>query len=931
MKLRHSSLVAAAVAAVLAGHAGYSLAGELAGQVASAAGEPLPNATVRIPELNRSVRADRSGQFRFTELPAGAYTVTADYVGFGQASGSVTVAETGLATHDFSLTGSNIEEVTVTGFRLAQATALQDKKSAKYIKESVTADDAGKLPDRNAGDALARVTGVSVTTDQGEGRYVNIRGIDAALSNVTIDGQTIGSPEGDTRRIAMDTVPSNILSKLEVIKSVTPDLDGNAIGGTVNLVTPSAFDDPDGRSFGISADYGYSDLGGYNPWGASAAWSGVFAEDRLGIVLSASYSDREFNSQNMQGGDPWQEEGDFLVPDELNLRDYEIRRVRKGLVANFEFRPNDATKLHWRNIVNRYEDTELQPEITYDYRNGDLENQTATSGLFTEGEGKRENSERFEVQELLSSTLGGEFELGKWNLNVALTYGETEQDTPYDNAYSFETADEMPMTYDTSDRFWQVGAPDAFYDPDAFEFDEAARGGQLIKEELNVGQLDLLRNVEWGAGNSGFIKFGGKYTTRESTSDQDMIVYDGFDGDLLLSQVDAQGSTDFYRDVRPYYRFGPYPDFRASEAFFNANQALFEQSDADTIIESYGVDYAVKEDVTAGYVMGSADLGNLTLVGGVRVERTDTDFTAFDVQIVDGDALDPPPQVTGTKDYTNWMPGLQATWEIRPDLIARAAWTNTIGRPSYEQNVPFRVFETEEGDPDIFEGAIEMGNADLDPLESANYDLALEWYLQPSGILSAGVFYKDIENPIFTRVQTLEDEVFEGRFYSELEIVQPQNADSGEIFGIELGYQQQFSMLPGFLRGFGISIGYTYTDSEAQTQDRAEKVPFFLQSDHVGNVALFYELSGLELRLGYAYRSEYLVELGDSSAEDLYIDTHGQLDFKASYQVTSQVGAFVEMKNITDEPLRYFSGTRSRMAENEFYSWTILAGVSIKF
>ncbi len=245
--------------------------------------------------------------------------------------------------------------------------------------------------------------------------------------------------------------------------------------------------------------------------------------------------------------------------------------------------------------------------------------------------------------------------------------------------------------------------------------------------------------------------------------------------------------------------------------------------------------------------------------------------------------------------------------------------------------MPFRVFETEEGDPDIFEGAIEMGNADLDPLESANYDLALEWYLQPSGILSAGVFYKDIENPIFTRVQTLEDEVFEGRFYSELEIVQPQNADSGEIFGIELGYQQQFSMLPGFLRGFGISIGYTYTDSEAQTQDRAEKVPFFLQSDHVGNVALFYELSGLELRLGYAYRSEYLVELGDSSAEDLYIDTHGQLDFKASYQVTSQVGAFVEMKNITDEPLRYFSGTRSRMAENEFYSWTILAGVSIKF
>jgi len=931
MKLRHSSLVAAAVAAVLAGHAGNSLAGELAGQVASSAGESLPNATVRIPELNRSVRADRSGAFRFTDLPAGDYTVVADYVGFGQASGNVTVAETGVATHNFSLTGSNIEEVTVTGFRLAQATALQDKKSARYIKESVTADDAGKLPDRNAGDALARVTGVSVTTDQGEGRYVNIRGIDAALSNVTIDGQTIGSPEGDTRRIALDTVPSNILAKLEVIKSVTPDLDGNAIGGTVNLVTPSAFDDPDGRSFAMSLDYGYSDLGGENPWGASAAWSGVFADDRLGVILSASYSDREFNSQNMQGGDPWQEEGDFLVPDELNLRDYHIRRVRKGLVANFEFRPNDATKLHWRNIVNRYEDTELQPEITYDFRNGDLENQTATSGLFTEGEGERANSRRFEVQELLSSTLGGEFELRRWKLNLALTYGESEQDTPYDNFYAFETADVMPMTYDTSDRFWQVGAPEDFYDAANFEFSEAARGGQLIEEELNIAQLDLQRNVEWGAGNSGYIKFGGKFASRESTSDQDMIVYDGFDGDLLLSQVAAQGPSGFYRDVRPYYRFGPFPDYGASEAFFKANEGLFEVSDADSSIESYGVDYTVKEDVTAGYIMGSADIGNVTLVGGVRVERTDTDFTAFDVQIVDGDALEPPPQVTGKKDYTNWMPGLQATWEIRPDVIARAAWTNTIGRPSYEQNVPFRIFETEEDDPGIFEGAIEMGNADLDPLESANYDLALEWYLRPSGLLSAGVFFKDIDNPIFTQVQTLEDADFEGRFYSELEVVQPQNAKSGEIFGIELAYQQQFSMLPGFLRGFGISIGYTYTDSEAETLDRAEKVPFFLQSDHVGNVALFYELSGLELRLGYAYRSEYLVELGDSAAEDLYIDTHGQLDFKASYQLTSKLGAFVEMKNITDEPLRYFSGNRSRMAENEFYSWTILAGMNLKF
>ncbi len=938
---RFSPVTAAVAAALLAALSGRAAAGEVEGRVTDAAtGRALPNATVRIPELNRATRADRSGGFRFTDVPAGSYTVVAEYVGFGNASNKVAVQESGASSVPFALAGAatvaGIEEVTVTGYRLAQATALQDKKSAKVIKESVTADDAGKLPDQNAGDTLARVTGVSVTTDQGEGRYVTIRGIDAALSNVTIDGQTIGSPEGDTRRVAMDTIPANILSKLEVIKSVTPDLDGNAIGGTVNLVTPSAFDDPDGRSFSATTDYGYSDLGGHHPWGASAAWSGVFAEDRLGVVLSASYSDREFNSENVQGGDPWTDDGGdypYLIPDEQNIRDYLIRRVRKGFVANFEFRPNDTTKLHWRNIVNRYEDTELQPEITYDYRNGDLENVTPTSGLFTEGEGQRENSERFEIQKILSSTLGGEFEIGRWTLNLAATYGKTEQDTPYDNDYKFEADDVFPMTYDISDYYWHVDAPAGFYDASLYEFDEAARGHQLIEEKLKIGQVDLRRDIEWGNGRSGFIKGGAKYVSRKNTSDQDMIVYDGFDGDddFLLSQVAANGNRDFYRDVRPYYTFGPYPDYRLAEQFFRDNAGDFEVSDEDTIIESYGVDYRVKEDVMAGYLMASLEVGNATFIGGVRVERTETEFSAYDVQIVDGDAQDPPPQVTGTKNYTNWLPGLQMTWSIRDDLIARAAWTNTIGRPSYEQTVPFRIFEIEEDDPDVFEGAIEMGNPDLDPLESTNYDLALEWYLRPSGILSGGVFYKDIDNPIFTRLQTLEDVTFEGRFYSELETEQSQNARSGNIFGIELGYQQQFSMLPGLLRGFGVSVGYTWTDSEADAPDRSAKVPFFQQSEHVGNIAIFYELSGLELRLGYAYRSEYLYALGDNVGEDLYIDTHGQLDFKASYDFTKQVGAFIQVNNITNEPLRYISGTRARLAENEIYSWSMLAGINIKF
>lgn len=931
MSRHYHPLIAAAVAAALSIPLTPTWAGDLIGRVTEAGtGRPMPNATVRIPQLGRTTAADRSGAYRFTDVPAGTHAVEVEYVGFGVSKADVAVPETGEVEHAFTLgaTNAGVEEVTVTGYRLAQITALQDKKESKTIKESVTADDAGKLPDQNAGETLARVVGVAVTTDQGEGRYVTIRGIDAALSNVTIDGQIIGSPEGDTRRVALDTVPANILSKLEVVKAATPDLDGNAIGGTINLITPSVFDDPDGRFFSATADYGYYDLGGQNPWGGSVGWGNVF-NDRFGLVLSASYSDREFTTHNVQGGDPWVEEGDYLVPDEMTLRDYLIRRVRKGFVANLEFRPSDSVKLHWRNLYNRYEDTELQPEIVYDYRNGDLENQTPTSGVFTEGEGERINSERYEIQSILSSSLGGEFTIGDWTLSVSGTYGETEQDTPYDNTYSFQYGDGIPMSYDTSNRFWRVDAGPSFQDPDNFEFEEASRGGQLIQEDLRVGQADVRRDFDWRE-HSGYVKFGAKYISRESTSDQNMTVYDGFDGDYLLTQVAQAGDPDFYRSERSYYTFGPYPNYAAANRFFRDNIGSFEINPADTIAESYGVDYRVEEAVTAGYVMGSLQVGRATFIGGVRVEQTDTDFDAYDVVFVDGDAVDPP-RVNGSKKYTNWLPDLLMTFAARENLLIRAAWTNTIGRPSYEQNVPFRIFEIEEDDEDVFEGAIEAGNSDLDALESTNYDLALEWYLEPAGLLSAGVFFKDIENPIFTRIQLLEDVVFEGRAYSELEIVQPQNARSGEIMGVELGFQQQFTNLPGLLRGLGISVSYTWTDSEAEVFDRAEKVPFFLQSEHIGNIALFYELKGLELRLAYAYRSEYLDTLGDTPDQDLYVDAHGQLDFKASYEFSRQWTGFFQVQNVNDEPQRFYSGRRSRMAENEIYSWNMLAGMSFKF
>src|SRR5690606_34800377 len=235
-----------------------------------------------------------------------------------------------------------------------------------------------------------------------------------------------------------------------------------------------------------------------------------------------------------------------------------------------------------------------------------------------------------------------------------------------------------------------VDAGPGFHDADQYEFNEYLRGGQNILEEVTAFQIDLERDLTFGE-RSATLKFGAKQVNRDKTSDQDLQVFDGFADDLLLTGFTEPGKADFYSSERAY-EFGPRLVRGALDSFFDSNAAGFEQNDADTVAESFGVDFKVTEDVTAGYVMATVDFDRATVTGGVRVERTETDFSAFDLVFVDGDAETPMP-VTGDESYTHWLPSLHLRMELRDDLLLRAAWTNTIGRPSYEVNVPFRIFE----------------------------------------------------------------------------------------------------------------------------------------------------------------------------------------------------------------------------------------------
>jgi TonB-dependent receptor len=206
----------------------------------------------------------------------------------------------------------------------------------------------------------------------------------------------------------------------------------------------------------------------------------------------------------------------------------------------------------------------------------------------------------------------------------------------------------------------------------------------------------------------------------------------------------------------------------------------------------------------------------------------------------------------------------------------------------------------------------------------------VEWYPRPAGLVSLALFHKSIDNPIYTEVTDLEDTTYEGRFFSELSIERPRNAKDGSITGVELNLQQQFTLLPAPFDGFGASANYTWTDSEATIFGRDEDVPFFLQPEHVANLALFYEKFGFEGRIAWTYRSEYLDEVAGDADQDIYVDSRSQLDMKFAYAINADWRVFVEFRNLTDEPWRYLNGNR-RLAENEIYSWDAAAGVQIRF
>jgi TonB-dependent receptor len=895
--------------------AAYAQNGSVQGTVVDAAtSELLPGATVLLGSGDVGTTTDSNGRFRLRNLPAGTAQLVVSYIGYQTKTVDVEI-RSGVTTDIEIILEDNfteLEGITIVGNRQGQVRALSIQKNSPNIKNVVSADLIGRFPDPNVAEALQRIPGISIQRDQGEGRYVQIRGTDPNLSNVMINGEQIAAPEGDDRTIALDMIPSDILSTIEVTKAITPDMDGDAIGGSINLNTLSAITDD--RVIDLTLNTGYNNQVVENSpllgQGSLTIGERVGENNEFGYLISGSFnrSNRASDNNEME-----YDEGDLDV---LELRDYELTRKRLGLVSSFDYQLNPNTRFFLNANYNYFSDLEFRRRLT-------LEADQAA----------RDFKDRLEEQQIFSISGGGEHAVASNTvLDYTLSYSYSDQNTPFDREISYALEDDIGdfITFNRSNPDYPQFsvAPGAdpstgIYNYSSYGYDEYGDASEITSDQHFTAKLNATTNFTLSGNSYGFVKYGvlGRFKKKERDITENIYGYNGGIGfqSILGDFEDGSFLSDRYANG-----IGLFPNRSNVLNLFDDNRSDFELEDEDSIESSGAEDYNANEDTYAAYIMTNLETGKLRSLVGLRYENTVIDYTANITEFDDQEELITPlPTVSEDNTFSFLLPMAHLTYRASDRMNLRLAWTNTFSKPKYFDLAPYRIIAR-------LDEEIELGNPDLEPARSMNLDFMSEYYFSNVGILSAGVFYKRIRDFIF--ISNFEFQ--EQGPYLGYEAVQPVNGDDADLFGFEVNLQQQLTFLPGLLSGLGIYANYTYTWSEARLTteggtDRTVSLPG--QAENVANLALSYEKSGFSGRVSLNYAGAFIDEIRESSDSDRIYDERYQLDISANQQITPNIRVFAELINLTNAPLRYYNGVSSRPEQQEFYSWWGNLGVKFNF
>ena len=927
--------------------------GRVAGRVTDSAGAGLAASVRVIGDSRYSVYAGADGHYVISDLPPASYRLEAHFIGYQADTFSVIVPPGQTATYRVILHAATntLRSVVISSPRMneTEAGALQEQKDADNIVTVMSGNVIRSLPNANAAEALARMPGVTAERDEGEGKFVEIRGTPPSFQHVTIDGAYIpGTLNGD-RSVKLDDVPADILGALEVTKTLTADQDAAAIGGSVNLVTKIPEGSPRGYASGL---YAYQSLENHsNGYGAATYGGRVGDSQQLGFLVSGTYdrTNRVINDvEPSWTADVQAPNGSLqsvngagythVFPSSWSQREYNYYRTRYGLGGDLDYRFSPTSTIYIKGLWSAFFDEANRWETNLSAGGDSLIGGVPTA---TGATVQNTVSNRGPIEHTWGFTGGGKQTLGRLQLAYAANYaGSTaNQHNHYDDNYTL-MAGGSPYTFNYN---YDANLLVPKYFVDGATKGAIANGSQYLLNGLNTDN-ELTNGQVVGARADGLIpyqlgtlpaafKFGVK-------ADNEHKGYLSFqpsyspNSNLTLAQfMSSYSAPQFYSHICVgcylLAPFGSIPGVNQNLVANPGDWTFLPNTTADRLAS-----FAGTENVLAAYGMQTLDINNLHVNLGLRVENTKVGYVGAGLDSL-GNLL--PNLLRGDHSYTDLFPSLQLRYGIDDNTNLRLAVTRGIARPNYSDLAP--SFNAAGASFGSITSAISMGNPNLQPERAWNYDLLGEHYFSSVGVISGGVFYKDITNFIFNR-----NFLYNGPLtaYNGFYVSQPQNGPSAHLWGVEFDYTQHLAFLPGAWSGLGFDLNWTHVESRAvvpQDTTQGYSSPFRhaalpRQFPNLFNLSLLYDATAVTARVTGQYTSASIYGYGNDGTSnpasgDNYNYAHFQIDAAVTWTVIGTTALTAQVLNANNAVFGFFNGTTAHQfnTQREYYGTTLSLGV----
>jgi len=908
--------------------------------------DPLPYANAALLGTPLGSITEEDGVFTIHSVPPGDYTLVLSYVGYQDKETQVTVSagsvtDVGAISIDFAAIMG--EEVVVTMQLRGQAQAINTQVNSNRIVNAVSAERIREIPDRNAAESVGRLPGISVQRNSGEGQKIAVRGVDPRFNSITLNGQKISPAGGSDRSVDLSMISSDALGGIEVYKSLTPDQDGDAIGGSVNILTKTA---DEGFHVRALAEAGYNGLiKGIGSKKGVLTVSNRFFDNKFGIIVSGTAFDANRDvdrlsidydaSQSDSDGNP------IVIVNNVTLQDRNERRVRYSgtATADYQYDKGELVLDYFyarmdRDVVNRgirYREPVLN--VNYEFNTNETTTQMHNLGL------------------------RGNHNLGFMEIDYSGTYSSNRSETPLGHGTGFDETGGLDRSQLSSDPTAEEIVAVAYHNLDNAQGGGIGYSDNMTTDRNATGQIDLTIPFRLGSFLTGYFKTGGKIRYKERVRDNNSIglrdfidyqrayIRDHPDGRYLGNNLLIWNYLD--RDFEPIDLQTGFTLPHAIDPDIVLETLLFYKDSARLWAPNYAGDflndYDAQERILAGYAMFEINLGKrVMLLPGVRVEETFNTYNGLSgfVDFRGGRQVPFVNDTSATKTITDILPMFQVRYKMFEFLTLRGSVTKTLGRPNFFNLAPFTYIDKTK------ERTIVRGSTDLLNTTSWNYDAQVT-YFSRFGLLSAGVFYKSLSN-IDVDFETKNLEVPFSDPYFGFTIRNPINLDyETTVQGFEIEIQSNLRYLPSPLDGIVItgnysriysetffpffSVQYPPPDYQAVVVDtaRAGRVPG--QSAQTFNLTLGYEKGGFSGRVTYAYQGDLLSSVSTSKELDVYQDTYQRWEAVLTQKFLKSFTVLANLINITNSPERSYQGVVENLRHIEYFGWQFSLGIRYDF